>query len=88
MMILLAYLLTVNALSFVLMMIDKQNARKGRWRIPEAVLLGFAAAFGSCGIWMGMNFFRHKTRHRNFFLGVPVLFFIELAILVLLIVSV
>lgn len=84
----LAYLFIINAVGFVFMLVDKKNAQKGRWRIPEAVLLGVAAAFGAGGIWMGMNFFHHKTRHRNFYLGVPVLFFFELVVLVLLIRSI
>lgn len=85
---LLVYLLIINAVGCFIMLLDKKNAQKGRWRVPEAVLLGIAAAFGAGGVWVGMNFFHHKTRHRNFYLGVPVLFFIELVILALLIRSV
>lgn len=88
MMYILAYLLIINVIGFLIMLIDKKKARNGSWRIPEAVLLSVAAAFGAGGVWAGMNFFHHKTRHRNFYLGVPVLFFFELAILALLIYSI
>ena len=39
----LIYLLIVNALAFLLMLIDKIKARKNRWRIPEATLMLMAA---------------------------------------------
>lgn len=67
------YLLLINALSFLLMLADKQKARKKRWRIPEATLLGIAAIGGSLGALAGMYLFRHKTLHFKFSLGVPVL---------------
>lgn len=87
MMYILVYLFIINVIGFLIMLADKKKAKKGSWRIPEAVLLGVAAAFGAGGVWAGMDFFHHKTRHRNFYLGVPVLFFFELAILALLIIA-
>ena len=66
----LIYLIIVNALSFLLMLIDKQKARKKKWRIPEATLMGFAAAGGSVGALAGMYTFRHKTLHKNFTIGI------------------
>lgn len=68
---LLPYLLLMNALAFVLMLADKQKARKNRWRIPERTLLLTAALGGSIGVLAGMYTFRHKTRHLKFTLGVP-----------------
>ena len=65
------YLLLINAIGFLLMLIDKQKARKKRWRIRESVLLGTAAIGGSIGIFAGMRTFRHKTLHKRFSIGVP-----------------
>lgn len=67
------YLLIINALSFTLMHIDKEKAKAGRWRIPEATLLGAAIMGGSVGMYLGMRVFRHKTRHPKFFIGLPCL---------------
>lgn len=53
------------------MLIDKRKARRRKWRIPEAVLLGVAAVGGSLGTLIGMYKFRHKTLHTNFVWGVP-----------------
>lgn len=68
---LLIYLLTINALGFLLMLADKVRAKKNRWRIPERTLMTVAALGGSVGSLLGMYTFRHKTRHRKFTLGIP-----------------
>lgn len=78
---LLLYLLTVNALSLCFMLADKYKARKNAWRIPEATLLGLAAIGGSLGAWLGMQLFRHKTRHPKFFIGIPVLLVLHITLL-------
>ena len=71
------YLILVNALGFVLMLADKRKARKKKWRIPEAVLLGTAVLGGSAGCLLGMYLFRHKTRHLSFFAGLPLIFAVQ-----------
>lgn len=82
--ILLVYLFTVNALGFVLMLIDKEKAKRNLWRIPEATLLTVAAIGGSLGTLMGMRIFRHKTLHLKFSLGVPALLLLHIIILIIL----
>ena len=67
----LLYLLIVNAVAFLLMLVDKQKARKKLWRIPESTLLLSAAMGGSIGALAGMYTYRHKTKHMKFTLGVP-----------------
>ena len=69
----LPYLLTVNAVAFLLMLLDKEKAKKRKYRIPEATLLGIALLGGSIGAWFGMQVFRHKTKHRKFTLGIPLI---------------
>ena len=76
------YLLVVNVLTFVVYGIDKRKARRGRWRVPEATLLVLAAAGGSVGAWVAMQLFRHKTQKKKFRYGVPVLFVLQLAVVV------
>lgn len=82
--ILLVYLFTVNAAGFVLMLIDKQKAKRNLWRIPEATLLIVAAMGGSLGSLMGMRIFRHKTLHLKFSLGVPVMLMLHTLLLIFL----
>ena len=75
----LLYLLIVNAVSFLLMLTDKQKAKKKLWRIPESTLLLSAAIGGSIGSLAGMYTFRHKTKHLKFTLGVPVILVLQMA---------
>ena len=76
----LIYLLLINAAAFVLMLADKQKARKNRWRIPERTLMGAAALGGSIGALAGMYLFRHKTRHIKFTLGIPAILLCQIAL--------
>ena len=78
---LLIYLLIVNVLTFIVYGADKWKAHRGRWRVPEATLLGLAALGGSVGAWLAMQLFRHKTQKKKFRYGVPILFALQLAAL-------
>ena len=78
------YLITINAAAFVLMLTDKRKAIKKAWRIPERTLLGAAAIGGSLGALLGMQLFRHKTKHLAFAVGIPVMLAIHCVLLVLL----
>ena len=82
---LIPYLLIINAIAFFLMLADKQKAKKKKWRIPEATLIGVAVIGGSVGALAGMYTFRHKTKHPKFTIGVPVIlaFQIVLAVVIL-----
>ena len=62
---------------FLLMLIDKEKARKNRWRIPESTLIMTAVLGGSIGALAGMYLFRHKTKHLKFTLGVPAILVIQ-----------
>ena len=67
------YLFGINVLTFLLYGIDKWKAQKGKWRIPEETLIWLAIVGGSIGALLGMYLFRHKTKHRKFTLGIPVI---------------
>lgn len=75
------YLSLINALALLLMLADKQRAKKHRWRIPESVLLASAALGGSLGALLGMCLFRHKTCKAKFFVTVPLLLAAQYALL-------
>ena len=79
----LIYLLTVNAVAFLLMLVDKQKARRKLWRIPESTLLLSAAIGGSIGALAGMYTFRHKTKHLKFTLGVPAILITQIVVIFL-----
>ena len=75
----LIYLLTVNALGFLLMTVDKYKAKKNLWRIPESTLMTVAVIGGSVGSLIGMYTVRHKTKHLKFTLGIPVILVLQIA---------
>ena len=82
--VIIAILFVMNLLAFALMGIDKAKAKAGAWRIPEKTLFLVTALFGGLGGTLGMNVFRHKTKHWYFKFGFPVLLVIQLAVLALL----
>ena len=78
--IILYYLLAVNIATFLLYGIDKYKAKKGRWRISEATLLTMAAIGGSIGAWAAMRLWHHKTMHKKFKYGIPVMIIMQIAL--------
>lgn len=60
-------LVITNLVSFFLMMHDKNCAKKGSWRVPEATLFIATACFGGLGGVLGMQLLRHKTKHYYFY---------------------
>lgn len=75
----LIYLLTVNAIGFLLMTVDKYKAKKNLWRIPESTLMTVALIGGSIGSLVGMYTVRHKTKHLKFTVGIPVILVLQIA---------
>ena len=74
------YLLAINALSFLLYGLDKYKAKKGKWRISEATLLLMAVIGGSIGAWAGMLLWHHKTMHKKFKHGIPVIIILQVGL--------
>ena len=72
------WLLLMSAVTFFLMGWDKHLARCRRRRIPERVLLSWAAAGGALGGVLAIQLFRHKTLHRHFSVGMPVMLAVQL----------
>ena len=75
------YLIGINVLTFLIYGVDKWKAQRDRWRIPEDTLIWLAVAGGSVGALLGMNLFRHKAKHRKFFLGIPAILLVQLGLL-------
>jgi uncharacterized membrane protein YsdA (DUF1294 family) len=62
-----------NLAGFIIVILDKQRARRNKWRIRERTFFLWALAFGAVGILLGMYVFHHKTRHWSFVIGMPLL---------------
>ncbi len=75
------YLIGINVLTFLIYGVDKWKAKRDKWRIPEDTLIWLAVAGGSVGALLGMHLFRHKTRHRKFLIGIPVILLVQVVLL-------
>lgn len=64
---------TLNLLTFIIYGIDKLKAKKAKWRISETTLLLLAVIGGSIGAWLGLQVWRHKTQHKKFYIGIPMI---------------
>ncbi len=74
----LMYMVVASIVGFIAMGVDKAKARVGAWRISEKTLFGIALLGGGAGVWLGMEVFRHKTKHWYFKYGVPVIVIAEM----------
>ena len=75
---LLIYLGIINLVGFFAMFLDKQKAKRGKWRIPEKTLFLLAIIGGSLGTTLGMHVFRHKTKHWYFKFGMPMILIVQI----------
>ena len=75
------YLVIINIVGFVYMGMDKKKAKRGAWRIPEKRLFFIAIIGGSVGAISGMYFYRHKTKHMTFVIGMPLIFILQIALI-------
>lgn len=75
------YLGLINIISFMVYGLDKLKAKQGKWRIPEATLLLLAIIGGSIGAWCGVKVWHHKTLHKKFRYGIPLIIAIQIAMI-------
>lgn len=76
------YCAAINVITFFAFGIDKWKAKRHKWRLSEASLLGLAAIGGSIGALLGMRVWHHKTLHKKFKYGVPAIIVIQVALAV------
>lgn len=74
------YILAINIIAFLAMLIDKRKAEKGSWRIKESTLLTLGLLGGSIGAIAGMYTFHHKTQKPRFYIGLPIILILQIAI--------
>lgn len=76
---LLLWLVLMSLAAFLAFGIDKWKSRRpNARRIPERTLFFLAMLGGSIGALLGMKVWRHKTQHKTFTIGIPVLLIIQI----------
>lgn len=77
---LLYYLAFINIVTFCLYGIDKYKAKRNKWRVSEQSLILLAVVGGSIGTLFAMKLFHHKTLHKKFYIGVPMVLLLQIAV--------
>ena len=77
------YLVIINLLSVFVCIFDKQRAVKGGWRVPEKTLFFLCFMGGSILMLITMKTIRHKTLHKRFMLGIPLIIILQIALAIL-----
>ena len=75
------YLILINVITFIVYGIDKLKSKRGKWRIPESTLLLLAIIGGSIGAWCGLKVWHHKTQHKKFKYGIPLIIIMQIGLL-------
>ena len=73
-----AYLAAISLLAIILTLRDKRAARKGQWRIKENTLLLVSVLGGSVAMLLIMRLIRHKTLHKKFMIGIPLIIILQI----------
>ena len=71
------YLIAISIIAIVITIYDKLIAGSGKRRVPENTLLIIAALGGSVAMYITMQIIRHKTQHKKFMIGIPVIMVIQ-----------
>lgn len=79
--ILIGILVIMNLIGYMSMWSDKRRAIKNKYRISEKTLFTIALLGGSLGSILGMNQFRHKTKHWYFKYGMPLILIMQIALI-------
>ena len=74
------YGIAVSLVSVVVTAADKIRAKRNEWRVPESTLLLLSALGGSAAMYITMLLIRHKTKHRQFMVGIPLMFVCQLIV--------
>ena len=77
----LIYLAAMNVVTFFLYGIDKLKAKKSKWRVKEATLIWMSVFGGSIGALLGMKVWHHKTQHKKFKYGVPLILLAQISLI-------
>lgn len=80
------YLCVISVIAIAVTCYDKYAAKHNpRYRTPEATLLLISALGGSVAMYITMQLIRHKTQHKKFMIGIPIIFFIQVAACIVLV---
>ena len=71
--ILAVWLVIINFISVIVCIADKSRAKRGKWRVRERTLWALTILGGGAGMYLTMRLIRHKTLHKSFMIGIPLI---------------
>ncbi len=77
------YLVIINLVSIIVCKYDKNAARKRKGRVSEKSLFLLCFVGGSPAMYICMRVIRHKTKHKRFMIGIPIIIILQIAIVFL-----
>ena len=82
--ILFGYIAVISLISIIVCIYDKKISKRNnvKLRIPEKTLFLWSALGGSLAMFITMKLIRHKTKHLSFMIGIPVIFILQVALIV------
>ncbi len=81
----LIYLALISLVAIIITVADKYAAKKGMWRIPEATLMLIGLLGGATAMFIIMRTIRHKTKHKKFMIGLPLMIALHAALICLIV---
>ena len=81
--VILIYFAVISLVTAIVTAIDKHKAKKGAFRISEATLFVLAILGGSLSEYLMMKAIRHKTLHKRFMIGLPLIMILQLVAIIL-----
>lgn len=78
---LIIYVAVMSLIAFAAFGLDKYKAKTDKWRTPEKTLFLLAIIGGGIGAFLGMQIFRHKTKHTQFVIGIPAIMIAQLILI-------
>ena len=73
------YVAVISLISTIVTIYDKKIAGTGKRRVPEATLLMWSALGGSVAMYITMHIIRHKSQHKKFMIGIPLIMILQAA---------
>ena len=76
--ILAVWLVIINFISVIVCIADKSRAKRGKWRVRENTLWMLTFLGGGAGMYLTMRLIRHKTLHKSFMIGIPLIVILQI----------
>lgn len=77
----LIYLAAISIIAVIMTVSDKSRAKKHKRRIAEKTLFGTAVLGGSAAMYLTMLAIRHKTKHKRFMIGLPLIMIVQVIVI-------